>query len=305
MRGSDREREARVLRRPGAPLLFYAGTVVCGWTAFNDSSPAVKTLAITTMYLFAWGAMQYNTVIRSRLRRIDPEGSTYGRHREDTRNRRRAEAHRRAVAAGTIDDPVAGVPGRTITRTASGLIESVGDTPIRAWKRYPIVWHNGRLYLVPANGLLGATSEAFDHGEWVEARCPSRMPGLPPPFSEQHSPISPDESCSCGFYAVSDPDNATYHGVLVEVELSGRVIVAERGYRAQFLRVAAIHPPHCWICQQPASALWLDGEGNELPPSWTGNFSARVRATCLEHAPSVPLQPMQALDVFDIPIAES
>ncbi len=282
------------MRRPAWPMLFYAGTIAFGICAFDFVPVAFKGFAAFGAYMCAFAAMQYNTVIRSRLRRIDPEGSTYGRHREDTRNRRRTEAHRRAVAAGTIDDPI--YAGRTVTRTSTGLIESVGDTPIRAWKRYPLVWHNGRLYLVPANGLLGSTSEAFDHGEWVEARCPSTMTGMPSFLGDlgvNHGAISPEERCSCGFYAVSHQENATYNGVLVEVELSGKIIVAERGYRAQFLRVAAIHPPACWICQQPASALW------------PGTFGARVRATCLEHAPSVPLQPMQALDVFDIPIAES
>jgi hypothetical protein len=85
---------------------------------------------------------------------------------------------------------------------------------------------------------------------WVRASCPA----------DEGTPLAPDEGCSCGFYAMKTPDavacfTATSHvrpyaddtdvtnGVVFgRVELAGKVIEHETGYRAERARIAELIP---------------------------------------------------------------
>lgn len=83
---------------------------------------------------------------------------------------------------------------------------------------------------------------------WVRASCPTRDEG---------THLAPDEGCSCGFYAMKTPDGvATFtamnqvtcaddvsHSVVFgRVELAGKVIEHETGYRAERARIAELTP---------------------------------------------------------------
>jgi hypothetical protein len=86
---------------------------------------------------------------------------------------------------------------------------------------------------------------------WVRASCLARDEG---------THLAPDEGCSCGFYATATPDAAAYftamiHGrpyaddtdvsngvVIGRVELAGKVIEHETGYRAERARIAELIP---------------------------------------------------------------
>lgn len=59
-----------------------------------------------------------------------------------------------------------------------------------------------------------------------------------------HSALSPDEHCHCGFYAVKNLNSSElYEGTFIlEVELYGKIIEGELGYRAQYQRVLDIFP---------------------------------------------------------------
>jgi hypothetical protein len=83
-------------------------------------------------------------------------------------------------------------------------------------------------------------------------------------------------SCSCGFYAYNNIESAITHWtnassrtanqVIVEVALSGEVIVAERGYRATHQRVTRLFLPHCYKCGNPAD-MFAYHETSYLAPA--------------------------------------
>jgi hypothetical protein len=66
----------------------------------------------------------------------------------------------------------------------------------------------------------------------------------------------PEWNCSCGFYARTTPAAGPTAWWLLDVELSGKVIEHENGWRAEKQRVlAAYAPAQCAVCAAPASAL--------------------------------------------------
>jgi len=66
------------------------------------------------------------------------------------------------------------------------------------------------------------------------------------------------ENCSCGFYAYNNVGQTYHHWLnecggysnlaIVQVALSGTVVVAEHGFRAEHQRVTKILMPSCWNC---------------------------------------------------------
>lgn len=61
----------------------------------------------------------------------------------------------------------------------------------------------------------------------------------------------PAEGCGCGFWAIKPGTKEQYHGIHATVELSGRVIEGDVGYRAQWQRILELHLPKCMLCQTP------------------------------------------------------
>lgn len=71
---------------------------------------------------------------------------------------------------------------------------------------------------------------------------------------------APDLNCSCGFYALPPDQPSTYSGdnyVNLLVELTGKVIVHSKGYRAEHQRVVECQLPPCYKCGTKASHLLM------------------------------------------------
>ena len=72
---------------------------------------------------------------------------------------------------------------------------------------------------------------------------------------------APDPACTCGYYAMASADGfgGDSGAALLEVELYGRVIVHERGYRASHQKILRIIVPSCIYCGDEPVYFYLDG----------------------------------------------
>jgi hypothetical protein len=129
-------------------------------------------------------------------------------------------------------------------------------TPIEAFKLARIGIEHDDVVLRPAfYRQLGASYGAVAH-----ASCPL----------EAHD--APDAECSCGFYAVADESHLWRLGAdepelaVVEVELSGRLIEHDHGYRASDQRVTAVRVHGvCVRCGQRAEVFGQRRFGSLVP----------------------------------------
>jgi hypothetical protein len=96
----------------------------------------------------------------------------------------------------------------------------------------------------------------------ANAQCHAYDMGFRSPLSlvDDHGAV-PDLNCSCGFYALKDRDGLSCGPghVVLEVELSGRIVEATNGFRAQHQRILACHLPSVcdggFLCDEPAEVL--------------------------------------------------
>lgn len=78
-------------------------------------------------------------------------------------------------------------------------------------------------------------------------------------YGESHS--APDEDCQCGFYAFRTDVPMPAHTRprtnqwLLEVRISGKVVVHENGYRAERQRVVSVSPPSRCACERGAPTV--------------------------------------------------
>jgi hypothetical protein len=127
--------------------------------------------------------------------------------------------------------------------------------PIMAYRAWQYSIQGGRAQLDPLNGplsspLMGASPWDGAASDWVTASCTV----LP----EFHHDV-PSEECSCGFYSLKELEFAVDHAsilhlmgfsgygrrvpvVLGRIELSGKVIEHDVGYRAERARIAELIP---------------------------------------------------------------
>lgn len=99
---------------------------------------------------------------------------------------------------------------------------------------------------------------------------------------------APDYNCQCGFYAVPAdqmPRHVMDYGysyadrpaVRLQVELSGKVIEHDRGYRAQHQRVIEVMLPNLCLCGRQATTTWVY-RGSSWSPEFTcGSCGPRWR----------------------------
>ena len=160
--------------------------------------------------------------------------------------------------------------------------------------------HKVALLLAEADGgrvLLGGITQGRAYVVDDEAACPRarcESPGL---------------DCVCGFYALKDrseaedllasnyPLRTAWNGALLTVELAGRVLQYERGYRAQYQRVLRVEiGPQCTRCLRRGEirrATAVGGrpvERREVVLGGSGRLhepAARVplRPVCPDHTP--------------------
>lgn len=81
--------------------------------------------------------------------------------------------------------------------------------------------------------------------------------------------------CPCGFYAYKTIDKAGIHWeqecrsfinfFVVEVALSGKVLVAENGYKASHQRITQVFLNNCWNCSGNSSGFALHDNGFLIP----------------------------------------
>jgi len=148
---------------------------------------------------------------------------------------RQAITHRRDPRPGASAGPLASGAWASRGTDPSPDVAAVGAgtglEPIRAWKHAtPVVMADGSVVFYPT--VLGHSL----YNVVSFATCDAG----------RHSPLHrvPDSGCSCGFYAHNHWVDPTYDYATLEVELYGRVIVGETGYRAEKQRVLSItaHP---------------------------------------------------------------
>lgn len=170
-------------------------------------------------------------------------------------------------------------PGGTFTTTTSfsgGMLsmkttesgdlhlpERDDDEPIGAFKA-------ASLCLVPGVGLtLCSLNDGIPHERIAEAKC----------RYTSHDVI-PALDCGCGFYALKDREEAqggwgNPNNALLEVELGGRVLVCDNGYRAQWQRILRIElGGGCYYCGEEPVTFALDQ--NDVP---TARCGQHVRST--------------------------
>jgi hypothetical protein len=131
---------------------------------------------------------------------------------------------------------------------APDLIEPI--VGYRAW-RYTTNDRGVQLLAFVLAGGLPKNDWDGAWAEWVTASCPSQGP----------THLAPEESCTCGFYAMKSPDDVGEFASAIEqqavmslqversegvvfgrVQLAGKVIEHATGYRAERARIAELIP---------------------------------------------------------------
>ncbi len=147
------------------------------------------------------------------------------------------------------------------------------DMPILAHRSAKLLFTN------PATPF-GSVTQNIPFGVDTEAECSTtshyRVGTYRMPDSGWYYHRAPAVDCSCGFYALPPDIEPTYLDaayVTLMVELSGKVIEHEKGFRAQHQRVIACEIPLCWYCGREAD--WL-----------TINKAVLYHITCAAHRPA-------------------
>jgi hypothetical protein len=171
------------------------------------------------------------------------------------------------------------------------LKESTSEIPILAYKVARLVW-------LPNQGPRLAS---LNQGRWyaadADATCSLsiftiRSAGsvLTPMAAKRDDHDSPVNGCSCGFYACTDLSMLEGGAAILEVELSGRVIVCERGYRAGHQRVIRAHLRGCHYCGQAPSVASFEAD-------------CELRLRCEQHADATPSTPISDLSkLLGVPV---
>lgn len=95
---------------------------------------------------------------------------------------------------------------------------------------------------------------------------------------------APDWDCSCGFWAVPAdklPKHASDYGsqLILQVELSGDIIVHDEGYRAEHQEVLQVMIPDCPFCDEPVRILWISAQQGQMFGMDCGNHMYRCGGT--------------------------
>lgn len=159
--------------------------------------------------------------------------------------------------------------------TGSGPIpEREDDTPILGYKTATLVW--------------ARTEEHQTYQPTLESVYSATAFNLTADRAECHrggDHTAPDLACTCGFYAVRERERVeNFYGqayVLLDVELFGKVIVYEHGYRAERQRILSIGVRGCWYCNETPSHLV-----GQAPTPWSRtDTTADLISVCAEHLP--------------------
>lgn len=153
--------------------------------------------------------------------------------------------------------------------------------PIRAWRGLRLCAERATVHLAPLNGQYGIfkpEDRAICHAanDYLCRLTYSAYANARYNLPVRHE--APGTNCDCGFYAVKD-ESGCQGGLHAEVDLYGRVIEHDYGYRAEYQRVMCVVIPrerYCaggFLCDQPPEMVAWKGDGTML-------------TTCAEHAAS-------------------
>lgn len=198
-------------------------------------------------------------------------------------NRRLRRESRRAVPNHSDPRPSTHpILGPVLTEPDEGTVTSedaradprVIDEPIRAWKRAKVTRE--------ADGKL--TFNGMSYGKYgVEAVAKCEVNALYPTLMSSHP--APDESCTCGFYAVKERPTPVAGYAVLEVELYGKVIPHKLGYRAEKQRVLSVTAvPSCEHQVTREVSSGLHSYPAMVPCDRKAPFTADGIALCSEHA---------------------
>jgi hypothetical protein len=144
-------------------------------------------------------------------------------------------------------------------RRPSGLPEGREPRPLTGVKLAGLGLE--RPYDLSTVHYVGVRPPFGDLHDCDDTRCYGRTAHAVCAAGEAHE--APGESCQCGFYAFRPDAPLGLHlepragQWLLDVRLSGKVVVHEHGYRAQHQRVVGISPPTRCACQQGAPTIVL------------------------------------------------
>ena len=161
--------------------------------------------------------------------------------------------------SGPFPDPAPGLPEvPDLPQLADGALPwDVYATPIIGRKFARLVRRGDGVAFLPAF----FQSNSAPYGPAASAVCE---------LGEPHH--APDPKCTCGFYAVDNDDDLWRLGggdpelIVLDVELAGRVIEHEHGYRASDQRVRSVAlPRRCVRCGREAELLHKRTFGAVVP----------------------------------------
>lgn len=211
------------------------------------------------------------------------EGKPAEKARDSRPMRRRKDGHRNASgdhrsdplgSYGAVADQGAGAEGGA--GTSVDLPLTIATEPIRAWKRAALVGGDGASIGFDGIGM-GGRYEVDAHAQCRPSR--SYYLGTAPVAHE-----APAVDCKCGFYGLALDDerqptrpHEPAQPYLLDVELFGRVIRHERGYRAARQKVLRVHVPTlCYRCGDRARRLGLTLSTTTLIPNSYGSSYPRT-----------------------------
>lgn len=237
------QRESRSMSPPKGSMMGPRSSNMCN--APNPTLPGVRCRAIPATHAPpCWGA------------RLLPDGTTEVRYWTDAGRVRTVKGH--------------------VTLTESPR-KPIPDLPVEKRSIPIIAWKGARLSVDKAGKEIGLYSGPVSkHGKHqiiAEAKCV---------FANHEAPAvvcGSSATAGCGFYGVMNAGDVllAYNDVLLEVELSGRVIVHESGYRAGKQRILAVEIPMdgCdgFLCLEPPTQVHFPIDGV-------------MRAVCDQHAPA-------------------
>lgn len=149
--------------------------------------------------------------------------------------------------------------------TGPGLAERQQDEPITAWKQARLAFAGGRYYFLPLTGVGGSGYDVEAVARCVAVDFGSALYSYQGIGVGSAPHTAPSLDCSCGFYALTEPPEDDPSLCLLEVDLYGRVIVCEKGYRAEKQRVLAVTvPTRCYYCTETETHFVVFGEGEAL-----------------------------------------
>lgn len=216
------------------------------------------------------------------------------------------------------------VPAENREKLARGLTEKTGlgrgavqrmggqleirqqEEAVRGWKGGRLVIQDKKIRLNGARLAYGVEAEAtclIGEGAFIQGGLitwnmisggiysgyPSQRPDPAPTPPAKHD--APHIDCECGFYATKERKDADAMHATFDVELSGRVIHHEKGYRSQKQRVLRVVIPACegLLCTEPATTTM-----------WKTEAGAMFGQLCDDHTPLVPAHGYQQLSLAEI-----